>query len=99
MTPDLIQNLYDESFKKKVFWIDDVYVGILARYIKSKFLQGSSEYTTLKIMQDENILNKTNDYLFIQDVWKIEDFNFVWDLILNKNYVFQNLSNTSVFTY
>ena len=37
-----------ESFEIKLFWIDDVYVGILGRYINADFLQIWNRYIVIK---------------------------------------------------
>jgi hypothetical protein len=56
MTPDIISKLYLKAFKIKFFWIDDVYVGILGKYINVKF-----EIIAQKQAQNRN-KNKNSSY-------------------------------------
>lgn len=59
LTPDLIEPMYEQSFKTKFFWIDDIYItGILAKKLKNvrhHDLSGryllSKKYLTDRFMQ------------------------------------------------
>ncbi len=73
MTPDIISKLYLKSFQIKLFWIDDVYVGILGKYINVKFENIAGFYTN-------DLNNRINDALFINAETK-EDFINIWNLI------------------
>ena len=75
MTNDLIKQLYEKSYDIKVFWIDDVYVGILGRFINANFVQGVSKFTNIG-----NVLNikKNNLLLFITDTSSLEVIEIVW---------------------
>jgi hypothetical protein len=72
MTPDIISKLYLKAFEIKLFWIDDVYVGILGKYINVKFEIIASYYS--------NDLNRLNETLFINAEIS-EDFHKIWNLI------------------
>ena len=73
MTPDIISKLYLKSFQIKLFWIDDVYVGILGKYINVKFENIAGFYTN-------DLNSRLNDVLFINAETK-EDFINIWNLI------------------
>jgi hypothetical protein len=73
MTPDIISKLYLKSFQIKLFWIDDVYVGILGKYINVKFENIAGFYTN-------DLNNRINGALFINAETK-EDFINIWNLI------------------
>jgi len=78
MTSDLIKQLYDKSYDIKVFWIDDVYVGILGRYINANFVQGASKF--IDISQIVNV--KNNDlFLFVKGTTSTKDFESVWSIL------------------
>lgn len=51
MTPDLIEDLYEASFRLKPFWIEDVYTGLLARTI---------QHVTYVSIRSENIFTSFN---------------------------------------
>lgn len=84
MTPDLIRPLYLKSNKIKVFWIDDVFVGIIARYLSksAKFVQFSHLYETPRYLKkDLRILLKEKDVWYIQDVWQLSDIIKTWNIL------------------
>jgi hypothetical protein len=72
MTPDIISKLYLKAFEIKLFWIDDVYVGILGKYINVQFEIIAGYYS--------NDLNRLNKTLFINAEIS-EDFHKIWNLI------------------
>jgi hypothetical protein len=72
MTPDIISKLYLKAFEIKLFWIDDVYVGILGKYINVKFEIIAGYYS--------NDLNRLNETLFI-NAEILDDFHKIWNLI------------------
>jgi hypothetical protein len=77
MTPDLIKKLFEESYNIKIFWIDDVYVGILGRFIGAKFFNGG-------YLQTDNH-KYFNSYfkhvLFINNCDSIHDYFVAWNYI------------------
>ena len=82
MTPDLVSNLLIKAFQIKLFFIDDVYVGIVGRYAEANFIQLWSKYI---VMKELGKLTKTSDILFVSDVHFIIDFYFVWSTIRNSS--------------
>ena len=77
MTPDVISKLYLKSFQIKLFWIDDVYVGILGKYINVKFENIAWFYSN-------DLNSRLNDVLFINGAETSIEIHKIWNL-LNKN--------------
>ncbi len=73
MTPDIISKLYFKAFEIKLFWIDDVYVGILGKYINVQFENIAGQFS--------GDLNRAKDILFISGAETSEDVNKIWQLI------------------
>jgi hypothetical protein len=77
ITADIISKLYLKAFEIKMFWIDDVYVGILGKYINAQIENIDGLYS--------NDRNRSNDILFISGTETTEDVNEVWNLINNSS--------------
>jgi len=77
ITTDIISKLYLKAFEIKLFWIDDVYVGILGKYINVQIenIEGLCS----------NDRNKSNDILFISGAETAENVNEIWNLINNSS--------------
>jgi len=88
MTADIIYKLYLKAFEIKLFWIDDVYVGILGRHINVQFENIAGFYS--------NDINRSNDVFFISDVETSEDFNKIWNLIKTNNKTKLIILNNSI---
>jgi len=88
MTPDLVSNLLMKAFQIKLFFIDDVYVGMVGRYAEANFIQLWSKYI---VMKDLRKLTKNSDILFVSDVNSISDIYFVWNIIRNSSYSEMNI--------
>ena len=73
----IISKLYLKAFEIKMFWIDDVYVGILGKYINAQIQNIDGLYS--------NDRNRSNDILFISGTETEEDVNEVWNLINNSS--------------
>ena len=78
MTNDIFREMYIESRKFPVFWIDDVYVGMVAKLLNVFYKQIPSYYI------DYNQRNSDSFYLFIQNVDSNKDYQLVWNLIAKK---------------
>jgi len=80
-TTDLIEKLYAQSLQVKLFWLDDVYVGILARYALAsfKYLDKSFylEYSSRSHKNKTNFKNR----LFIRNIDTPSDFKKILKLI------------------
>jgi hypothetical protein len=76
MTPDIISKLYLKSFQIKLFWIDDVYVGILGKYVNVKFENIAGFYSN-------DLNSRLNDFLFINGAETSIEIHKIWNL-LNK---------------
>ena len=82
MTTDLVQKLYSQSSKVKLFWMEDVYVGILARFASAQFRNLDNKFyfdynpTTFDAKNQ-----KLTNILFIRNIDTPYDFNTVWDSI------------------
>jgi len=81
MTSDLIKQLYEKSFDIKVFWIDDVFVGILGRFINANFIQGVSKFTNVGYVANAK---KIDLFLFVKGTTSIKDFETVWSMLQNE---------------
>jgi len=68
-----------KSFELKVFWLDDAYVGVLARYINAQFINSSINWylDVKKISEDLRPFN----YLFIRYIESNNEYGKVWELI------------------
>ena len=63
MSPDLVNSLYEASFKVKFFWLEDVYTGLLARYVQNiNHESTSSKYTDLS-----GVINR-KDFILVRYV-------------------------------
>lgn len=81
ITPDLIDKLYAQSSQIKLFWLEDVYVGILARYASAEFRNLDKEfyfdYDPSSVVARNNLKNR----LFIRNIQTPDDFNKIWKLV------------------
>ena len=77
LTPDIISKLYFKAFEIKLFWIDDVYVGILGKYINAQFENIAGFYS--------GDLKRANDILFISGAETSQDVNNIWQFINHKS--------------
>ncbi len=82
MTPDLVSNLLMKAFQIKLFFIDDVYVGMVGRYAEANFIQLWSKYI---VMKDLRKLTKNSDILFVSDAHSVSDIYLVWNTINSSN--------------
>jgi len=75
----LVWKLYEKYFELKVFWLDDAYVGVLARYINAQFINSSINWylDVKKISEDLRPFN----YLFIRYIESNNEYGKVWELI------------------
>ncbi len=80
MTSDLISRLYYKSKEIKLFWIDDVYVGILGRHIGARF----KNVGYLQTNYNQNFNSSLDNILFINDCDSIDKFYFIWNYINDK---------------
>ena len=78
MTSDLVASLLLKSYEIKLFWIDDVYVGILGRYTNANFLQLWNRFI---LINEINKLKNKKDIMFIRDVDTIDRINTIWNNI------------------
>jgi hypothetical protein len=76
MTADLISRLYLKAFDIKLFWIDDVYVGILGHYVNAKFKDISNLFS--------KDLKRLEDILFIFGADSLEDTQRLWNTLYSK---------------
>ena len=79
LTTDIISKLYMKALEIKMFWIDDVYVGILGNYINARFKNIDNLYLY------SGDLSKLNENLFIYGADSNEDTYKIWNLIKNNN--------------
>jgi hypothetical protein len=82
MTPDLVSNLLMKASQIKLFFIDDVYVGIVGRYAEANFIQLWNKYIVKKEL---DILTKYSDILFVRDADSLSDIYFVWNTLRNRS--------------
>jgi len=82
MTPDLVSNLLMKAFQIKLFFIDDVYVGIVGRYAAANFIQLWTKYI---VMKELGKLTKNSDILFVSDAHSVSDIYLVWNTINSSN--------------
>ena len=77
-TVDLVHKLSQVSREKKIFWIDDVYVGMLAHFVGAKFVQGNS-----KLIKANTIykVNKNDLFLFVKDIDSTSQYMETWRLL------------------
>ena len=79
MTADLFQQLYEQSFSLKLFWLEDINTALLASTIRNvTFIQFNSKYTTasdisnrkdhilIRYMNSPEDLESILKYLFIK---------------------------------
>lgn len=78
MTSDLAQRLLLKSNEIKLFWIDDVYVGILGRFANAKFLQLWNWFIEKK---EKFKLKTRKDILFVRDADTVAEINSIWSEI------------------
>lgn len=81
MNVDLAAKLYSQSLGIKLFWLDDAYVGILARYTNAKL----KHYDTELYWDNNNsdTLNKNlSKILFIRNIETNSDFNKIWNSLI-----------------
>ena len=79
LTTDIISKLYMKALEIKMFWIDDVYVGILGNYINARFKNIDNLYLY------SGDLSKLNENLFIYGADSNEDTYKIWNLIKNNS--------------
>ncbi len=79
LTTDIISRLYMKALEIKMFWIDDVYVGILGNYINAQFKNIDNFYLY------SGDLSKLNENLFIYGADSNENTYKIWSLIKNNN--------------
>ena len=73
MTNDLTIQLYSKSYESKVFWIDDVYEGLLASRI------ANVNFFHQEFVQSADIISKQNEsYLFIEVDRTVKNYLAVW---------------------
>ncbi len=80
MSTDLVIKLFSQSMITKLFWLDDAYVGILARYSNATFLDDHTayyDYDSSKMSLDYNL----STILFIRNVDTNSDFNRIWNML------------------
>ncbi len=74
MTTDLISKLYRKAFEIKLFWIDDVYVGILGHYVKADFKDITYLYS--------GDFNRLKDIIFVLNANSIDDIQRIWNYLI-----------------
>jgi len=73
MTKDLAKQLYLKSYESKVFWIDDVYEGLLANRI------ANVSYIHQEFVQSADIISKQNNsYLLIEVDRTVKNYLAIW---------------------
>jgi hypothetical protein len=78
MNVDLAANLYSQSLGIKLFWLDDAYVGILARYANATF----KHYDKGLYWDKSDSLNiNLSTILFIRNIETNSDFNRIWNIL------------------
>ncbi len=80
MTSELMVRLYTAAFDVKVFWIDDVYVGIVGRQVGARFkssislVKSKSSYLNVNVKQ----------VLFITDCNTDQEFHSAWNNVVKR---------------
>jgi len=73
MTSDLIKKLYKISFYVKLFWLEDVYTGLLASKIKNvNYVRFTHKYILLTDIANQ----PNNDYVLVRNVLTDEQLDF-----------------------
>lgn len=83
MTNDLTSKLYLKSFERRVFWIDDVYEGLLGSRV------ANVSYYNQDFVQSADIVSKKNDsYLFVEVNRTVKNYLAIWKQLedVNKNF-------------
>ena len=76
MTSDLIPKLYKRSFDIKLFWLEDVYTGLLAKDIRNvNFISIKSKYILKKDIKNNN------DFILIKQIYSNDDLKLVIDYL------------------
>ena len=83
MTNDIFNDFYKESQRNSIFWIDDIYVGMIGKLVNVVYKQIYSLYIELNGLFNSN--NNNSFYLFIQNVDSNKDFQLTWDFIIKNN--------------
>ena len=78
MNNQIIPDMYLYSKKQNIFWIDDVYVGMIAKHLPVTYSNIVEKYVDFN---KKNI--SFNSYLFIDNVYSTQDFLSIWNLINN----------------
>ena len=78
MTADLIEQLYEQSFRVKMFWLEDIYTSLLASKISNvTFIQFNSKYAS-----KSDVANR-QDYILVRDTQTEDDLNYVMKFLIN----------------
>ena len=85
MTSDLPGKLYQASFNTAYFWMDDVYIGMIAKKIQASFISINERY----IGADEVNFRKeqlTNEFYFFEKIKREKSWRHIWqNVIENEN--------------
>lgn len=80
MSTDLAKKLLAKAYELKVFWIDDVYVGLLSNRVGVNFIDGAFLHTYKSSIQHTYVKR----VLFVNDCAKNEDFYQIWRILSKK---------------
>lgn len=80
LSTDLVTKLVLKAPEFKVFWIDDVYVGIVSYFLEAKFYDGTYLHAYKGSLDQADF----ERFLFVNDCFKDEDITFVWKTITDK---------------
>lgn len=91
LSSNLAKEIFFESFKTNIFWIDDIYIANIVEKLNSKLnliVQNLRVYTIY--YENFYLLNNKTMLFYKQRIPLTQDFYFAWDLI-------KNLTNYSKF--
>ena len=81
MTNEIPRKLYSTFHRVPFFWIDEIFMGIMANFLKLNFYS-IDEYFTFA--HRKNAFTNEYFFLFIKEVTNLSDFNSTWSIILKK---------------
>ena len=85
MTSDLMLNIFSLSIYNKLLYIEDVYIGTIAKILSSNYINIVDKYLNNKQESLSVVKEKQKDSYFFVYVKNIYEYYDVWNIIYSKN--------------